>query len=33
MADIINFPWFRTATEHSPRFAERGYIDLADYPR
>jgi GST-like protein len=32
MADIITFPWLRTATEASPRFAERGYIDLVEYP-
>jgi GST-like protein len=32
MADIITFPWLRTATESSPRFAERGYLDLNDYP-
>jgi GST-like protein len=32
MADIINFPWFRTATESSARFAERGYLDLGQYP-
>jgi GSH-dependent disulfide-bond oxidoreductase len=32
MADIITFPWLRTATEPSPRFAERGYVDLGEYP-
>ena len=32
MADIITFPWLRTASEHSPRFDERGYIELGDYP-
>jgi len=32
MADIITFPWFRTAVEPSPRFAERGYLDLDEYP-
>jgi len=32
MADIITFPWFRTAVEPSPRFAERGYVALGDYP-
>jgi GST-like protein len=32
MADIITFPWIRIATEPSPRFAERGYLDLDDYP-
>jgi GST-like protein len=32
MADIITFPWFRTATEASPRFDERGYLDLGQYP-
>lgn len=32
MADIITFPWLRTASAESPRFAERGYIRLAEYP-
>jgi GST-like protein len=32
MADIITFPWLRTASEVSPRFDDRGYIALADYP-
>jgi GST-like protein len=32
MADIINFPWLRTATDPSPRFDERGYIDLGEFP-
>jgi GST-like protein len=32
MADIITFPWFRTAVEASPRFDERGYLDLGEYP-
>jgi len=32
MADIITFPWLRTASDTSPRFAERGVIDLAEYP-
>jgi GSH-dependent disulfide-bond oxidoreductase len=32
MADIITFPWIRNATDSSPRFAERGTIDLDDYP-
>ena len=32
MADIITFPWLRTAVEASPRFAERGYIHLDEYP-
>ena len=32
MADIITFPWLRTASDASPRFEERGYIDLAEYP-
>jgi GST-like protein len=32
MADIITFPWIRTATEASARFAERGYIDLGEHP-
>ena len=32
MADIITFPWIRTAAEPSSRFAERGYIDLGEYP-
>ncbi|MBV9828329.1 MAG: glutathione S-transferase N-terminal domain-containing protein [Alphaproteobacteria bacterium] len=32
MADIITFPWLRAATQKSPRFDDRGYIALADYP-
>jgi GSH-dependent disulfide-bond oxidoreductase len=32
MADIITFPWIRTASEPSPRFDERGYVDLNQYP-
>jgi GST-like protein len=32
MADIITFPWLRTAAERSPRFDERGYVELAEYP-
>ena len=32
MADIIAFPWLRTAIEPSPRFDERGYIDLGEFP-
>ena len=32
IADIITFPWLRTASQHSPRFAERGYVELAEYP-
>jgi GST-like protein len=32
MADIITFPWIRTATQSSPRFDERGYLDLSEYP-
>ena len=32
MADIITFPWIRTAAEPSPRFDERGYVDLTQYP-
>jgi GST-like protein len=32
MADIITFPWIRTAAEASPRFDERGYVDLDQYP-
>ena len=32
MADIITFPWIRTAMDSSPRFAGRGTIDLNDYP-
>ena len=32
MADIITFPWLRVATQHSSRFDDRGYLDLADYP-
>ena len=31
MADIITFPWVRTAAQTSERFAERGSIDLGDY--
>jgi GST-like protein len=32
MADIITFPWVRIACEPSPRFDDRGYLALADYP-
>src|SRR5882672_1291357 len=32
MADIITFPWIRNAAQSSPRFAERGTINLAEYP-
>jgi len=32
MADIITFPWIRTATQRGARFAERGSLDLSDYP-
>jgi len=32
MADIITFPWLRTGSQPSPRFDDRGYIDLAEYP-
>ena len=32
MADVITCPWIRTATERSPRFDARGYLDLGDYP-
>jgi GSH-dependent disulfide-bond oxidoreductase len=32
MADIITFPWLRTGSQASPRFDERGYIDLAEFP-
>ena len=32
MADIITFPWLRTATQQSSRFDERGYVDLGDFP-
>src|SRR5215813_6685760 len=32
MADIITFPWIRTAAQSGVRFAERGSIDLNDYP-
>jgi GST-like protein len=32
MADIITFPWLHTGSQQSPRFDERGYIDLAEYP-
>ena len=31
MADIITFPWIRTAAQTGARFAERGSIDLNDY--
>jgi GST-like protein len=31
MADVITFPWIRTAAEMSARFAERGSIDRNDY--
>jgi len=32
MADIITFPWLHTGSQQSPRFDERGYIDLTKYP-
>ena len=32
MADIITFPWIRTAAQTGARFAERGSIDPGDYP-
>jgi GST-like protein len=32
MADIITFPWIRNAIQSTGRFAERGTIDLGDYP-
>jgi GSH-dependent disulfide-bond oxidoreductase len=32
MADIITVPWIRVAVEPSSRFAERGYLDLGEYP-
>jgi GST-like protein len=32
MADIITFPWIRTASEAGVRFAERGSLDFAEYP-
>jgi len=32
MADIITFPWLRTASDPSPRFDQRGYIELAEFP-
>jgi GSH-dependent disulfide-bond oxidoreductase len=32
MADIITFPWIRTASEAGVRFAERGSLDLAEHP-
>ena len=32
MADIITFPWLRTATMPSPRFDQRGYIELGEFP-
>ncbi|MGH7092413.1 MAG: glutathione binding-like protein, partial [Stellaceae bacterium] len=31
MADIITFPWLHTATEPSPRFDVRGYINLDEF--
>ena len=30
--DIITFPWIRNAAQSAERFAERGTIDLDDYP-
>ncbi|HEY1794818.1 MAG TPA: glutathione binding-like protein [Stellaceae bacterium] len=32
MADIITFPWLHTGNQQSPRFDERGYINLAEFP-
>jgi GSH-dependent disulfide-bond oxidoreductase len=32
MADIITFPWLHTASDPSPRFDQRGYIDLGEFP-
>jgi GSH-dependent disulfide-bond oxidoreductase len=32
MADIITFPWIRTGSQTGVRFAERGSLDLDDYP-
>jgi GSH-dependent disulfide-bond oxidoreductase len=32
MADIITFPWIRTASEAGIRFADRGSLDLSEYP-
>src|SRR5260370_1238581 len=32
MADIIIFPWIRTAAQSGVRFAERGSIDVNEYP-
>ncbi len=32
MADIITFPWLHTGCQKSPRFDERGYINLDEYP-
>ncbi len=32
MADIITFPWLRTAADTGARFSERGSLDLAEYP-
>ena len=32
MADIITFPWIRTAAQSGVRFAERGSIDVNEYP-
>jgi GST-like protein len=31
MADIITFPWLRTASDPSPRFDQRGYIELGEF--
>ncbi len=32
MADIITFPWLHTASDPSPRFDRRGYIELGEFP-
>jgi GST-like protein len=32
MADVITFPWLRTATMRTPRFDQRGYLDLSEFP-
>jgi GST-like protein len=32
MADIITFPWIRTASQAGERFSERGSLDLSEYP-
>ena len=32
MADIITFPWIRAAAQSGVRFAQRGSIDVNEYP-